>query len=100
MERLAIHEQRQRVLCDHQLFIRRYDVNRNPAVGPRYFRGMAGIQRWVECNAEPGPLLGDAGTDAARIFADSSGEHEAVDALQGGGEHAGIEADAIDEIID
>src|SRR5262249_8296017 len=47
-----------------------------------------------------GEPFGDGGAQFRRIFADTGGEDEAVDARHGSGQHPGIQANAGDEIVD
>ena len=88
------------MLRNHQFFVGRHDINGNTAVGPRYLAGVPGIRGRIEHDAEPGQLLGNAGADRGRVLADPRGEHESVEALQRRRQHAGIEADPVDEVVD
>jgi hypothetical protein len=58
-----------------------------------------GILGRIKHNAEPSKFLGNTGTETDRMFADPRREHEGVDPLQCGGEHACIKAHAVDEIV-
>src|SRR6266404_8640515 len=88
------------MLRDHQLFVSRYDVDRNTAVGTGYQARVAGILGLVEGHTKPPQLIGDARPDSHRVFADTGCKDESVEPLQRGRKQAGVEADPIDEIID
>ena len=87
----CVHEQRQRVPRNHQLFVGRHDIDRNAAVGARYLQRVPGVRVGIERDAEPSEPLGNARADAGRVFADAGGEDEGVEALQGGRQHSGVE---------
>src|SRR4051794_18465146 len=61
---------------------------------------MNGILGRVECNAKPRELLGYPFADTDRILADTGGEHECIDSLQGSSEHSRVETGAVDKVID
>ena len=83
------HEQRQRMLSNHQLFIGWYDIDADPAIWPRYFRTLLGVLCRVERDAEPPQLLGNTRPHRYRILADPGREHEGIDALQRRRQHEG-----------
>src|ERR1044072_5879652 len=97
---MAVHQQRQGMLRNHQFLIRRYDIDGDATGLRRYQARMSGILGGIECHAEPAELLCHTSADAARVFADAGREDEGIEALKRSGEHAGVETDAIGEVID
>src|SRR5215469_1015004 len=88
------------MLRDHQLLICRYDVERDAAVRGRYERFLTRVGARVERDAEPCELLRHAGPQGDCVLADSGCEYEGVQPAESGSQHARIEADTIDEVIE
>src|SRR5258707_2728933 len=77
-----------------------HDINGNAAVGSRYPAGMARVLVRIEQDTEPGQPLRNAGANGGGVLADPGSEHESVEALQRGRQHAGVVADPVDGIVD
>src|SRR5262249_33708519 len=66
----TIHQERQGVSRDHQFFVGRNDVERDPALRLRYQRFAGRIGGRIELHSEPRDLLRDPGADRRRVLAD------------------------------
>src|SRR5690349_21570371 len=88
------------MLRDHQFLVGWYDVDRNTAVGSGYQTRMAGILSLVDGHTKPPQLIGDTCPDTHRVLSDASRKDEAVEPLQCGCKHAGVQADPINEVVD
>src|SRR5215467_14090866 len=88
------------MLRDHQLLIRRNDIESNAALRLRYEELSGGVRGAVERNPEPCELVRNARTHRHGVFADSGGEHEGVKSAESGGQHAGIEPDTIRKVLE
>ena len=84
---------------DHQLLVGRNDKKGNAAIRARDHRPVR-VRLQIELGPEPGEVLGDSRAHRRRVLADPGGEHEAVDPAERRSEPAGLEADAIREIIE
>ena len=76
------------------------DIDGDAAVRPRDQRSARRVGGRIELDAEPGQLLGDARPHGRRVLADAGREHEGVEPAERRRQHAGVEADAIDEIVE
>ena len=88
------------MLRDHQLFVRWDHKDGNPAFRPRNEGFARRIRRWIKNDAKPSELLRDAGADGWRVLANASREHERIEPAQGRRQHSGIEAYAVNEVVD
>ena len=84
---------------DHQLLVGRDDIEGDAAVRARD-HGPVRVRLQIELGPEPSEVLGDSHAHRRRVLADPGREHEAVDPAERCGEPAGLEADAIREIIE
>src|SRR6185312_721481 len=98
-ERTPAPQQRQSVLSDHQLFVGRNDIDRR-GFGTRDHECMAAVLDGIERNPQPADTLGDACADKFRIFANTCGEDQGVNTLQGGSEHSDTQRRAVNEVVD
>ena len=60
----------------------------------------AGIGGRIEHAAEPGKPLHDGGAHRGRVLADAGREHEGVETAERRRQQAGLQADAVDEIVE
>src|SRR5262245_11229221 len=77
------------VLCDHQLFVGWYDIDRNAAVLARYQRLSRGIGVRIKRDSKPGKLPGDTFAHCRRVLADPGRENKAIKSAKRGSQHAG-----------
>ena len=87
---MPVPQQGQGVLCNHQLFVGRHDVDWDAAVGARNPRSVTGILDRINGHSEPFEPLGDPRPDTDGIFADACGEDKPVESLQGGCQQPGM----------
>jgi hypothetical protein len=85
---------------DHQFFVCRHHIECDPAILLRYERRAGRVCCLIDGDSEPGQFVGDACAHAHRVLADPGREHEGVEAAEGGCQHAGIEADAVGEVLE
>ena len=83
---------------DHQFLVGRDDIKGDAAVWARD-HGPVRVRLQIEFGPEPSEVLGDSRAHRRRVLADPGGEHETIDSAERRSEPAGLEADAIREII-
>src|SRR5271163_3402231 len=84
----------------HQLLVGRDDMDREATVAHRYQGCPRRIRCGIERAAQPGQLFHNPRPHARRVFADSSGEHEAIDAPERCRQKARLQSDPIGEVIE
>src|SRR6185436_20579505 len=88
------------MLCDHELFIGRHDVDRNLTASARYPTAVSSVLDRVERHPEPLEPLRDPCPNADGIFTDACGEDKAIDTLQRRCQHSDLQCGPVDEIVD
>ena len=89
----------QRMARNHQFFVGRNDIERDPALPAGYLLPVRRIGGGVEHRAEPGKPLGDPCPELHGVLADACREHEGIEPAQRCRQHSGMQSDAIDEMI-
>src|SRR6478672_3895549 len=88
----------ERVAGNHQLFIGGDDEAGDARTWLRDAALAPGVSSGVNLKSEPAEALRHRFANNWRILPDACRKYEAVDAAHGGGEHAGEQRDAVDEI--